>query len=88
MLKKASVALSFAFVSFLLASCSTFFTDYKEPEFEKETFFKGSSRYNGSLIEENYYLAFNDEKLNEIVKKALLNNISLKSSYLNVKKAL
>ncbi|WP_406022765.1 TolC family protein [Succinivibrio sp.] len=88
MLKKASVALSFAFVPFLLASCSTFFTYYKEPEFAKESFFKGSSRYNGPLIEENYYLAFNDEKLNEIVKKALLNNISLKSSYLNVKKAL
>ena len=88
MLKKASVAFTLAFVPFLLASCSTFFTEYKEPEFAKESFFKGSSRYNGPQIENNYYLDFNDEKLNEIVKKALENNISLKTSYLNVKKAL
>ena len=88
MLKKASVALTFALVPFLLTSCSAFFTDYKEPEFAKESFFKGSSRYSGPEIKENYYLAFNDKILNDIVKKALENNISLKKSYLNVQRAL
>ena len=80
--------LTLAVLSMSLCSCSLMFTEYKSPEFPDVSSFKEAAEFTGHDVTSSYYQEFSDTMLTNVINSALDNNYDLKTSYVNLEKAL
>ena len=80
--------LALVVMSMSLCSCSLMFTEYKNPEFPVVSSYKEAMEFTGNEVSTNYYQEFSDELLTTVINRALDNNYDLKTSYVNLEKAM
>lgn len=64
------------------------FTEYKTPEFPTVSSYKEAFEFTGNEVNSAYYQEFSDARLTDVVNRALEHNYDLKTSYVNLEKAM
>lgn len=80
--------LALVVMSLSLCSCSLMFTEYKTPEFPTVSSYKEAFEFTGNELNSAYYQEFSDARLTDVVNIALEHNYDLKTSYVNLEKAM
>lgn len=80
--------LALVVMSLSLCSCSLMFTEYKTPEFPTVSSYKEAFEFTGNELNSAYYQEFSDARLTDVVNRALEHNYDLKTSYVNLEKAM
>lgn len=80
--------LALVVMSLSLCSCSLMFTEYKTPEFPTVSSYKEAFEFTGNEVNSAYYQEFSDARLTDVVNRALEHNYDLKTSYVNLEKAM